>query len=150
MFDSFDTKSRRTVVLAQEEARSSGSSEVTTSHLLYALAWIPDTGARAVLAALGVTPEEIRDKFVQGGVEHRSTPLSSGLKRVLTQCGLEASRSGVATKPVDLLAGLVQIGEGSGVDLLEALGVSQVSVKEMLERYGWEASSDSGSASTAL
>lgn len=136
MFNRLDDSARRAIVLAQEEAIACCAEEIGTGHLLYALA-APETGARAVLSALGVTPEAIREKLAKGEIKlGRPTPLSANLKRVLVAGERSSALAETIEKPVDMLGAIVDLGEGTAVEILYELGLSLGDVREMLTRYG--------------
>jgi ATP-dependent Clp protease ATP-binding subunit ClpC len=138
MFNRLDDSARRAIVLAQEEAITCCAQEIGTGHLLYALAWMPETGARAVLGALGITPEAVREKLTKGEVKlDRPTPLSTNLRRVLVRGEQNAAWDSVVEKPIDLLGALVEIGEGTGVEILYELGLGLDEARSALTLYGW-------------
>ena len=56
MFERFDERARRVVVVAQEQARRLRHSYIGTEHLLLALVGDPDSIATKVLVEMGVTP----------------------------------------------------------------------------------------------
>ena len=60
MFERFTDRARRTVTNAQEEARALGHGYIGTEHLLLALLREEDGIAARVLAATGVTHEDVR------------------------------------------------------------------------------------------
>jgi ATP-dependent Clp protease ATP-binding subunit ClpC len=136
MFNRLDDSARRVIVLAQEEAITCCAEEVGTGHLLYALA--PETGAKAVLGDLGITPEAVREKLTKGEVKlDRPTPLSANLRRVLVLGDKNAAWDSAVEKPIDLLGALVEVGEGTGVEILYELGLSLDEARSALTLYGW-------------
>ncbi|ACL42196.1 Clp domain protein (plasmid) [Pseudarthrobacter chlorophenolicus A6] len=64
MFERFDDSARRTVVLAQEEARMLNHNYVGTEHLLLALTRDPGPAGQA-LTALSVTRGDARDHIIE-------------------------------------------------------------------------------------
>lgn len=64
MFERFDESARRTVILAQEEARMLNHNYVGTEHLLLALTRDPGQAGQA-LTAQGVTRGGVRDHIIE-------------------------------------------------------------------------------------
>lgn len=65
MFSRFNAHARRTVILAQEEARMLNHNYVGTEHLLLALARPADTVAGRILQTQGATNTAVRDRIVE-------------------------------------------------------------------------------------
>jgi ATP-dependent Clp protease ATP-binding subunit ClpA len=61
MFERFTSGARRSVALAQDEARTLYSDHVGTDHLLIAVAAEPHGLGGRILRDLGATPDELRD-----------------------------------------------------------------------------------------
>lgn len=134
MFETFDSRAQRVVVLAQEEARGLGHNRIDTEHLLLGLLEEPDGLARQVLQSYGLTLIQARalvaDHVSPGeGSTQGFVPMASGAKEVLdlaqdearaqgqTQVGTEhlllgltRQTGGVAARILaDCTAGLVEI-----------------------------------------
>jgi Clp amino terminal domain, pathogenicity island component len=82
MFERFNDEARRSVVLAQQEARLLNHDHIGSAHILLGLLRVPDGPAARVLGGLGVTADAAR-----GEVEHligrgaRRAPRTTGISR---------------------------------------------------------------------
>src|SRR5215469_9040035 len=65
MFQRFTDKARRTVVLAQEEARELGHHNIGTDHILLGLVREPDCRAAAILSGLGADQAAITQRILE-------------------------------------------------------------------------------------
>ena len=65
MFERFTERARQVVVLAQDEARALGHGYIGTEHLLLGILREEEGLGRAVLASLGVTVVEVRDRVAR-------------------------------------------------------------------------------------
>lgn len=129
MFERFSDDARRTVVRALVEARLLGHDYVGTEHTLIALATAPGATSTA-LASEGVTLERARDA-VAGVVEVGSASASwddgpyTARARHTFELGVREA-FGLDHHYVangHLLLGLLQLGQGNGLRVLESLGV---------------------------
>ncbi len=75
MFERFTDKARRTVVLAQEEARRLRHDHIGTEHLLLGLLRETDGAAATALTSLGISLEAARERVAAAG---RPGPARSG------------------------------------------------------------------------
>jgi hypothetical protein len=129
VFERFEDGSRRVLVVAQEEARLGASGHIGTEHILLGL--MSGGVAADVLSAAGQTLDSLRQQVART-VELRSAPqgpagsapFTPRAKKVLELALHEAlDRQSATIGPGDLLLGLLQEGEGVGVQVLRARGV---------------------------
>lgn len=66
MFERFTASARRSVVLAQEEARELRSEEISCAHLLLGLACYPSSQAARVLGEAGLGVKRLREQARRG------------------------------------------------------------------------------------
>src|SRR5580765_4635669 len=84
MFERFTENARRSVVLAQQEARTLGHGEIDTDHLLLGLLGVEEGIAASVLADLGVRLADVRAKAKRGQLETAGQiPFTPRAKRTL-------------------------------------------------------------------
>jgi ATP-dependent Clp protease ATP-binding subunit ClpC len=142
MFERFTERARQVVVLAQDEARALRHNYIGTEHLLLGLLREEEGLAARVLETLGVTLEQSRDQVraIIGAGEPGETlagqiPFTPRAKKTLELALREARSLGhqfIGTEHV--LLGLVRVGEGVGVKILDALGASPAVVREEVIR----------------
>jgi ATP-dependent Clp protease ATP-binding subunit ClpA len=111
MFEHFDERARRCVVLAQEELRRLGHRELGTIHLLLGV-------ARVDGALLGVETEALRAAIVAlhgiGTPSDDPVPMSADGKAALEGANAQALRLGHTTiDPAHLLLALIEVGGGA-------------------------------------
>ena len=133
MFERFTDRSRRVLVLAQEEARLLNHNFIGTEHILLGLIHDSDGVAAKALASLGISLEQVREKVGEtialAASPTTGAPFTPGAKKVLELSLREALQLGhnyIGTEHV--LLGLVREGEGVGSQVLVGLGadLSQV------------------------
>ena len=140
LFERFTDRARRTVTLAQEEARGLGHNYLGTEHLLLGLLAEQQGLAWRVLDHLGVSASAARGQVEAIiGQGHRSPaepiPFTPRSKKVLELARREAKRLGhgyVGTE--HLLLGLVREGEGVAAQILATLGADRARVVEEVTR----------------
>jgi ATP-dependent Clp protease ATP-binding subunit ClpC len=128
VFERFTERSRRVVVLAQEEARLLNHNHIGTEHILLGLLHEGEGVAGRVLTDLGVSLSEARDRVLDiiGRGEHEAhghIPFTPRAKKVLELAlreALELKEPYIGTEHI--LLGLVREGEGVGALVLIALG----------------------------
>jgi len=138
MFERFNDRARRVVVLAQEEARMLGHNHIGSEHLLLGLIHEQSGIAAQVLAAAGVTLADARvqvaelaspgDKLPRGHIPftHRAkTILELSLREALEQ-----GRSYIGTEHI--LLGLIRDAGGAGAQILERLGGPLPALREQV------------------
>jgi ATP-dependent Clp protease ATP-binding subunit ClpC len=142
MFERFTDRSRRVLVLAQEEARDLTSAFIGTEHLLLGLIREREGIAAKVLDTLGVTYEEVREKVelafdTNNNPSSGSPPFTPRVKKVLEfslREALQLGHSYVGTE--HLLLGLVREGNGVAAGILDDLGAEltrvRTQVREMI------------------
>ena len=129
MFERFTDRARRVLVYAQEESRDLDQAFIGSEHILLGLIREGDGVAAKTLGALGVTYEVAREK-VTGLTEHvpdsmsGSPPFTARAKKVMELSLREATRLGHGYLGTEhLLLGIVRLGDGSAVRILDDLGV---------------------------
>jgi ATP-dependent Clp protease ATP-binding subunit ClpA len=136
MFERFTARSRRAIVLAQEEARQLNHNYIGTEHLLLGLLADPEGDAARTLQSLNITLEAAREQvrdIIGEGVAPQSghIPFTPRAKKVLELSLREAlTLRSQSIGSVHLLLGLVAEGEGAGVTIIERLGASLTAVRE--------------------
>ncbi|MDG4823234.1 ATP-dependent Clp protease ATP-binding subunit [Asanoa sp. WMMD1127] len=135
MFERFTDRSRRVVILAQEEARILNHASIGTEHLLLGIVKEGENvGARA-LAALGLDlvtvrqqVEEVAGTGTQAAGGH--IPFTPRARRVLELALREALQLGHGhIGPEHLLLGLVRDGGGVGAQVLSRFGADAAAVR---------------------
>ncbi|GIF63461.1 chaperone protein ClpB [Asanoa ishikariensis] len=135
MFERFTDRSRRVVILAQEEARILNHASIGTEHLLLGiLKEGENVGARA-LTALGLSlvtaRQQVEDVVGLGGqAAGGHIPFTPRARRVLELALREALQLGHAhIGPEHLLLGLVRDGGGVGAQVLERFDADPAAVR---------------------
>lgn len=134
MFERFDDEARRTVVIAQEEARELAHEHVGTEHILLALL-SGDTTAAAALGDAGVEASLVEEEVrrLAGVGPDRPTgqiPFTPETKRLLHLALREAFQLGAdEVRPEHLLLTLIREKEGLGMQVLLRLDVDPSSVR---------------------
>jgi ATP-dependent Clp protease ATP-binding subunit ClpC len=142
MFERFTERARQVVVLAQDEARALRHQYIGTEHLALGLLREEEGLAARVLESFGVTLEaaraEVRAIVGEGDSEARVTgqiPFTPQAKEALELALREALSLGhkyIGTEHV--LLGLVRLGQGVGVEILESRGATPEVVREEVIR----------------
>ena len=130
-FERFTTDAKKVLTQAQREAEKSGQSYIGTEHLLLAMFDEGAGGAARILAAMGITADQVLESIGQalgGSTRIRMTDLipTSRVKRVIELSFEEAQRMG--SPFVDssfLLLGIAIEGESIAAKVLEQLGASR-------------------------
>jgi ATP-dependent Clp protease ATP-binding subunit ClpA len=127
MFERFTDRARRTVVLAQEEARKVKHNYIGTEHVL--LGMMVEGDVAEMFEGLDVDVDQVRAEVVkligEGHEEPRGhIPFTPRAKKVIELSLREALSLGHNYIGVEhLLLGLVREGEGVGAQVLVGLGV---------------------------
>src|SRR5918993_5497734 len=140
MFERFTEKSRKTVVLAQEEARHFNHSYVGTEHLLLGLLRLDEGVAAQTLTSLGVTLRGAREqvKSIVGYGEEETgaqAPFTPRSKKVLELALRESMLLGhnyIGTEHI--LLGLARESEGVAARVLSNLRVDPDKVRREVVR----------------
>jgi ATP-dependent Clp protease ATP-binding subunit ClpC len=135
VFERFTDRSRRVLVLAQEEARLLGHGHFGTEHLLLGLLREGEGVAAKALDALEIDLHAIRDKVEEVAGQGTSsatgsTPFTPRARKALELSMREAKHLGhdyIGTE--HLLLGLVREGEGLGAQVLILLGADLARVR---------------------
>lgn len=136
IFERFTDRSRRVVVLAQEEARMLSHNYIGTEHVLLGLIHEGEGVACKALESLGVSVEDVRGKVEeiigQGQLPPTGhIPFTPRGKKVLELSLREALQLGhnyIGTEHI--LLGLIREGEGVGAQVLVALGAELTLVRK--------------------
>ncbi len=129
MFERFNTQARQSVVHAQEEAQRLNQHYIGTEHLLLGVLDVDGSVAAEALAALSVSPDDVRRdvEAITGRGEEPPTahiPFTPRSKQVLDLSVLEAmqlNHSSVGT--AHILLGLLREGDGVAGRVLTARGI---------------------------
>jgi len=138
MFERFTDRSRRVLVIAQDEARDLGDAFIGTEHILLGLIRETDGMAARALVAAGVTYEAARERVKETRIATSkpspcAPPFTPQAKKVLELSLREALQLGhsyIGTEHI--LLGLMREGEDMGVQILLDLGVDLQQVREDL------------------
>jgi ATP-dependent Clp protease ATP-binding subunit ClpC len=145
MFERFTDRARRSVVLAQEEARMLNHNYIGTEHILLGLVREGDGVAARVLESMDISVIDIRTRVEEmvGRGEAATAghiPFTPRAKKVLELALREALQLGhnyIGTEHI--LLGLVREGEGVAAQVLVALGGDlervRQAVLQLLESY---------------
>jgi ATP-dependent Clp protease ATP-binding subunit ClpC len=135
VFERFTERARQVVVLAQDEARALGHGYIGTEHILLGILREEEGLGAQVLAALGVTDVEVRDRVAR--IDGRGDEIPIGqiaftppAKRALELSLREALSLGhnhIGTE--HLLLGLVRYNQGVGPQVLLELGIDAETVR---------------------
>ena len=140
MFERFTEKARQVVVLAQDEARALKHNYIGTEHLLLGLLREENGMAARVLAALGITSQEVRTQVVSliGRGDEVATgqiPFTQHAKHTLEQSLREAMAIGhhfIGTEHI--LLGLARETDGVGARILLELGADGETIRHEIIR----------------
>jgi ATP-dependent Clp protease ATP-binding subunit ClpA len=141
MFERFTDRSRRVIVLAQEEARLLKHNYIGTEHLLLGLLADEDGDAARTLESLDITLEAARHEVREIVGEGRDPakghiPFTPRAKRVLELALREALTLRSQTiGSVHLLLGLVSEAQGVGAQVIERLGAPLSTVRERAAEF---------------
>jgi ATP-dependent Clp protease ATP-binding subunit ClpC len=139
MFERFTDRSRRVVVLAQEEAGMLDHSYIGTEHILLALIREDGGVAAQALESLGITEEAARQQVEEitgrgePGPQRGHIPFTPRAKKVLQLSLREAIALGhgyIGTEHI--LLGLVREGDGVAIRVLNGLGVEPNRVRQQV------------------
>jgi ATP-dependent Clp protease ATP-binding subunit ClpC len=136
MFERFTDRSRRAVVMAQEEARLLNPNYIGTEHILLGLVREDEGIAARALGAMSISLQSVRreveDIIGQGqAVPRGHIPFTPRAKKVLELSLREALQLGhnyIGTEHI--LLGLVREGEGVAAQVLEKLGADLERVRQ--------------------
>jgi hypothetical protein len=138
MFERFTDRGRRTVVLAQEEARLLDHNYIGTEHLLLGLVREGEGVAAKALASFGISLEAVRqrvEEIIGRGQQPPSghIPFTARAKKVLELSAREADALGHSYVSTEhLLLGLLREGTGVGVQVLVRLGAGLNTVQDQV------------------
>ncbi len=136
MFERFTDRSRRVLVLAQEESRLLNHGFIGTEHILLGLLSEGRGIAALALTQMGVSLDVARQKVVEiigkfGTEPTGSPPFTPRAKKVLElslRASMQLHHDYIGTE--HLLLGLVREGEGVGAQVLVSLGVELDAVRQ--------------------
>jgi ATP-dependent Clp protease ATP-binding subunit ClpC len=139
MLNRFTDRARRVVVLAQEAARMLNHNYIGTEHILLALIREGSGVAAQALESLGITEEAARQQVEgvvglgQPGPQPGHIPFTPPAKKTLELSSREAIALGhtyIGTEHI--LLGLVSVGEGPAMQILNGLGVDPNRVRQQV------------------
>jgi hypothetical protein len=136
--DRFTARARNTIAAASQEAAAMSKTHVGPEHLLLGLLSEPQGMAARALAALGATPEQIRDQAGAGPAPAltaapRQLPLNDRAKVALGRgfhTALELGHNYIGTEHI--LLGLLADTKGAGATTLGRLGITEQHAREWL------------------
>ena len=139
MFERFTEKAIKVIMLAQEEARRLGHNFVGTEQILLGLIGEGTGVAAKVLKSLGVNLKDSRievEKIIGRGSGFVAVeiPFTPRAKRVLELSLEEARQLGhnyIGTE--HLLLGLINLGQGVAVNVLQKMGLDLDSVRQAVD-----------------
>jgi ATP-dependent Clp protease ATP-binding subunit ClpA len=139
MFERFTDRSRRVVVLAQEEARMLNHNQIGNEHLLIALIREGGGVAAQALESLGITEEAARQQVeeitgpAEPGPQPGHIPFTPRAKKTLQLSMREAIALGHAYIGTEhILLGLVRADDGVAVRVLNGLGADPNRVRQQV------------------
>jgi ATP-dependent Clp protease ATP-binding subunit ClpA len=138
MFERFTDRSRRVVVLAQEEARMLDHNYIGTEHILLGLIREGDGHAARALESLGISLDAVRQQveaFIGRGQQAPSghVPFTPRAKKVLELSLRESLQLGhnyIGTEHI--LLGLIREGDGVAAQVLVRLGADLDRVRQQV------------------
>jgi ATP-dependent Clp protease ATP-binding subunit ClpC len=133
MFERFTDKSRRVMVLANEEVNALGQDVIGTEMLLLALSQVEGV-ASTTLATFNVTPDFIRAAIVKNNPidknTRRSVPFTANAKKSLEFALREALALGHSYIGTEhLLLGVLRNDSGGATTLLKSIGLDLVELR---------------------
>jgi len=140
----FTKRARRALAYAQEEAQRLNHPYIGTEHLLLGLVREENCVAARVLHSLGVEADTVRNAVEEiiGPEERKTMPrlgLSPRTKSIIELAVNQArDRANKYIGTEHLLLGMVEEGEGIGVDILKSLGVTLEKVQSHTEQLAME------------
>ncbi|MBI4728510.1 MAG: hypothetical protein HY775_03295 [Acidobacteria bacterium] len=135
MFERFNDRARRAVVLAQEEARMLNDNYIGTEHVLLGLVHEGEGVAAKALESLGISLEATRrqvEEIIGRGRDPATghIPFTPRARKVLELSLREALHLGHGSLGTGhLLLGLIREGEGVGIQVLSRLGADLQGVR---------------------
>jgi ATP-dependent Clp protease ATP-binding subunit ClpA len=138
LFERFTDRSRRVVVLAQEEARLLNHNYIGTEHILLGLIREGEGVAAQALESMGIALEAVRHELTEligqgGGEPTGHIPFTPRAKKVLELALREALQLGhnyIGTEHI--LLGLIREGEGVAAQVLVKLGADLATVRQQV------------------
>ena len=138
MFEHLDDQARRSVVFAQEAARSLGHSSVGSGHLLLGLLYVDGGEAATALTSEGIDPATVRHQVEKTGVNlppatEGRIPLASEVETALElsqQMALDLGDSRTGTGHILLI--LIGQREGVAARVLLSLGADLSRVRQQV------------------
>ncbi|MBT1018359.1 ATP-dependent Clp protease ATP-binding subunit [Canibacter sp. lx-72] len=155
MFERFTDGARRTIVLAQEEAKKLRHNFIGTEHLLLAIIRQKENMSVEPFAGVNATYNEVLEQVISHvgkgdeGQQNKHIPFTPRAKKVLELSLREALRLGhgyIETEHIAL--GLLREGEGVAAQIIKALGadpeMSLVVLTKTMEARGEDEKSPAG------
>jgi ribosomal protein S18 acetylase RimI-like enzyme len=145
VFERFTEDARRVVVLAQEESRLLGHNYVGTEHILLGLLHRGGSARRETRAAMALTSlhisldaarQQVREIVGEGeSTPDAHIPFTPRAKQVLEASVRETVERGqVRVGSEHLLLGLIRVGDGIAITVLQELGADADQVRNAVDR----------------
>lgn len=143
MFEHFNEKAIKTVVLAQEEARNAGYNLVGSEHLLLGLIGEGSSVAAKILANQGLTIQKIRQVIAEtvgkgGGFSPQNIPFTPKVKSIFEQAFTEARNLSINyIGPEHILLAITSLTDTLASRLLRDQGINLKTLRtEILKSLG--------------
>ncbi|HEY8374267.1 MAG TPA: Clp protease N-terminal domain-containing protein [Pseudonocardiaceae bacterium] len=140
IFARYNDAARRAVVQGQQEAQRSGRDNIHPGHLLLGLVREPDTPVAAVLDAVGVAPEQVRDTVTEvltpgGEPTEGPVPFTTSSKKALELAHRTALRLGHEYIGAEhLLLGVLSVDGDPEIDAVRELGLTGARAEAEIRR----------------
>jgi hypothetical protein len=135
-FVRFTEQARAVVARAQDEARGLNHNYVGNEHLLLALTTKEGGVAERLLRDAGVTEARLRERTKVWVGEGRETPSGRIPFTPRSKLALQQARKAAGSGQIEtahILLGILQVPDGMGVEILDALGVSRDELRRRTE-----------------
>ena len=136
-FNRFTQRSKKALEISLECAREFGHNEVDSEHILLGLSKEEEGIAAKVLINLGITSKDIEDKIIEikgkNPISLDNIKLSSTSEAILDISGIFADKfKSEYIETEHILLGILQIGEGISIDILNKVKIDYKSIVEMI------------------
>jgi hypothetical protein len=135
-FVRFSQEARDVVARAQDEARSLKHNYLGVEHLLLGLTTKPGARSEGLLRDAGVTSAKVRAQVKLMVGEGRETPSGRIPFTPLSKLALQLARKAAGSGQIEtthILFGILEVPEGAGAGILDALGISRDELRRRTE-----------------